>query len=375
MPTRSQRHPLPRRRPRPIVAAVAVAFVLIQAAALPAHALIGPEPGSDPFLIDFVGEEDFWHLRFDTATGWDFADRESYRCALVEFFQNGQLAALVEFERLAVPGRDENYLILNDRYGAEHHDGPSSPPFPDPVPTPYDPDGDGDICGLGRGAGALEFEHTDHFPHGTQIDLISTADDSVITTIDLHAPGTWPQSECVKPYWVPGNEPGEAYLWWDEDLPVEVGMGGPVCDYGGVGGGPMEAFAVARAFVRWTAPGIGACTRDWESGDRCTGAPPPSQDPHHSTVTLQLRGHLRAFGFVRAHGGADECLGNRTVRVQRRASGSWRTAGTDLTTDTGRYSVVVADRAGTYRTRVVGVTLASGMVCQTGVSHKRVYEP
>jgi hypothetical protein len=373
MPTR-RHHTRSRSRPAVVfVAAFALAFT--QLAAIPAHALIGPEPGSSGFRIDFVGEEDFWHLDFDTASGWDFADRESYRCALVEYFQGGQLLALVEFERVSVPDRSANYLLINDHYGAEHNDGPSSPPFPDPIPSPYDPEGDGDICGLPAGSGPLEFEHTDHFPHGTQLDLISSADESVITTLDLHAPGTWPQSECIKPYWVPGNEPGEAYLWWDDDLPVQVGMEGPLCDYGGVGGGPIEAFAVARAFVRWTAPGIGVCTRDWESGDQCTGSPPPTPDPQHSAVSLRLSGHLRASGFVRAHGGSGECLGARTVRVQRRASGSWRTIGTDLTTDTGYYSLVVADRAGTYRTRAVGVTLTSGMVCHTAVSRKRVYEP
>jgi hypothetical protein len=354
---------------------VLLAIALTPLDAPPAHALVGPEPGSSPFRIDFVGQEDFWHLDFDTAAGWDFGDRESYRCALVEYFSAGQLVALIEFERLVVPDRPQNYLVLNDRSGAEHDDGPSSPPLPDPLPPEYVAAGygHGDICGMPAGAGPLEFEGTDHFPHGTQIDLVSSADESVITTLDLHAPGTWPQSECIKPYWVPGNQPGEAYLWWDDDLPVQVGMDGPLCDYGGVGGGPIEAVAVARAFVRWTAPGIGACTRDWESGDQCTGMAQPTPDPQRSTVSLQLRGHLRALGFVGAPGGSGECLGARTVLVQRRASGSWRTMGTELTSATGYYSMPIADREGTYRTRVVGTTLASGLVCQTAVSHRRAY--
>jgi hypothetical protein len=47
--------------------------------------------------------------------------------------------------------------------------------------------------------------------------------------------------------------------------------------------------------------------------------------------------------------------------------------GTDVTTSSGYYSISLADREGTYRTRVVGTTLASGDVCQTALSRKRVH--
>jgi hypothetical protein len=124
------------------------------------------------------------------------------------------------------------------------------------------------------------------------------------------------------------------------------------------------------------AANTGVCTHDEIDGSRCTGMtdqPPPGGGPHRSTVTLELRGHLRAFGFVGAPDGTMACMAGRTVRVERRVSGHWRTSRTDVSSSSGYFSIRLADREGTYRTRVVGTTLASGDVCQTAVSRKRVY--
>jgi hypothetical protein len=140
-------------------------------------------------------------------------------------------------------------------------------------------------------------------------------------------------------------------------------------------GGDQEPSAVARMLVIPVASNTGVCTHDDLDGSRCTGLtgpqPPAPGGDQRSSVSLRLRGHLRAFGFVNARGGGSECLGSRTVRVERRVSGGWRTMATDLTSATGFYSVRLGDQQGTYRTRVVGTTLATGDVCQTGVSPKR----
>jgi hypothetical protein len=123
------------------------------------------------------------------------------------------------------------------------------------------------------------------------------------------------------------------------------------------------------------AANAGVCTHDELAGSRCTGMtgpqPPGPGGDQSARVSLRLRGHLRAFGFVGAPAGEDACLGTRTVRVERRASRHWHTVATDLTSATGFYSVRLGDRAGTYRTRVVGTTLATGEVCETAVSRKR----
>jgi hypothetical protein len=142
-------------------------------------------------------------------------------------------------------------------------------------------------------------------------------------------------------------------------------------------GGEQEPSAVARMMVIPVAANAGVCTHDELAGSRCIGLtapqPPAPGGDQRSTVGLRLRGHLRAFGFVNAPGSGGVCLGTRTVRVERRQSGHWHTVATDLTSATGFYSVRLGDRAGMYRTRVVGETLATGEVCQTDVSPKRTH--
>jgi hypothetical protein len=273
-------------------------------------ALVGPEGGS--FSIDFVGSEDFWHLEFSEP--FDFGDRDGYECAFVEVKDGGEVIGVIEFERLDPTGElvggavPDNYLVILDRDGHEHNDGANPIPIPpaDQLPSFYDPDEDGvftlsgksgqpAICGTPPGAGAPTIDpiDQDHFPHGTVITVFDSDDGREVAVLDLRAPGTWPESECIKPYWTPGDEPGEAYLWWDDDNPVKVGTNGPACDYDGQPGGPLDAFAIARAEVR-LAPGYGSCVADSEAGDWCEGLPVPSPSPSPSPEPVCYSGTLVA---------------------------------------------------------------------------------
>jgi hypothetical protein len=74
---------------------------------------------------------------------------------------------------------------------------------------------------------------------------------------------------------------------------------------------------------------------------------PPVQ--HARSITLSLRRHLVARGKVNVGDGFTDCAASVTVRVQRRASGGWRTVGRTTTTDTGAYKKRIKDRPGKYR--------------------------
>lgn len=345
---------------RPRLPAAAAALVTLVVLAAPASALPGPDPSTADnefsLILSPLGGRDaepFDVLAFTRSAGWDFGDRESYRCAFVERFDaQGNLLFKIEVERSNVysPG-----TVINDRGGMESGEGGAPPP-------------NGDLCGSPAGGGAWEPSGEDHFPHHTMEHLFLDGVEITDGLIDLH------RDDCDLGYWTPGDEPGEAILWWDEDGPTHTHPDSPPLP---CGGGPLEPQAVARMMVIPVAANAGVCTMDDLAGDRCTGSaptPPPPPGHHASSVTLQLQGHLRAFGYVRA-GGVAECLTARTVRVERRAhGGGWRTVATDLTASTGSYALRLADRPGTYRTRVVGTTLASGEMCHTAVSRKRVYD-
>jgi hypothetical protein len=334
---------------------IATALALV-ALAQPVSALPGPDPGdADPEFSVVLAPlhpetEPFDVLEFARADGWDFGDRESYRCAYVERFDaQGNLLFKIELER------SDDYqpgTVINDRGGMESGEGGAPP---------------AEGCGSPPGEGAWHPSGEDHFPHHTHQHLFVDGVELTGAFLDLH------RDDCARAYWTPGDEPGEAVLWWDEDGPQHTHPDGPPLP---CGGGDQEPSAVARMMVIPVAANAGVCTHDEIDGSRCRGmtqTPPPGGGAHPSTVTLELRGHLTAYGFVGAPDGTGACAGARTVRVDRRASGRWRTVGTEHTTSSGFYSIRVRDRAGTYRTRVVGTTLASGDVCETAVSRKRVY--
>ena len=76
------------------------------------------------------------------------------------------------------------------------------------------------------------------------------------------------------------------------------------------------------------------------------------------TITLQLRRHLVAKGFLDA-GQAINCAAGMAVRIQRRASGSWRTIKTVTTEDDGSYRGQIPDKARRYRAKAPEVQTES----------------
>jgi hypothetical protein len=335
------------------VALLSVLSVLVLGVGV-AQAVPGPEPGSPDF--DIIVEEtqgapephDQYSLTtYDTADGWDFGDRAGYRCAWVEFFQAGAELMQVHYELVAgysVPIR------INDRFGEEGSEQENA-----------------DLCGDGIGGdqGDTVFDGSDHFPHGTALTFSQNGVQIAEVDYALKEPGG-----CDKGYWTPGDEPGEAWLWWDDDGPQETMPG-----MGDCAGGSGEPSPVARAYVKNLAPGISVCTEDALNGDICLGDPTPLPGATHaSAVTLNLKGKIRAFGSVTIPDGTGTCKKDRVVLIQRSVSGDWKRVGQDRTGDNGHYSLHIPDRQGAYRARVTKATLASGDVCKADTSKKRLHD-
>ena len=190
--------------------------------------------------------------RFYLTDGWDFGDRYAYACAWAEYFQGANEKFEVHIEMVPY----EFTVLINDRYGAEVQ--------------PDSTEADLTLCGDGVGVGVTEeFDGSDHFPH-----LIHPGDG--LTFYQNGEPLLDPQgdpvvldltdAQCSKAYWVPGDEPGEAWLWWDEDGPTgghQEGTNDLPC-----GGGAIEPVAVARMTVHNADPDIGYCTHSLHE-DQC----------------------------------------------------------------------------------------------------------
>jgi hypothetical protein len=91
---------------------------------------------------------------------------------------------------------------------------------------------------------------------------------------------------------------------------------------------------------------------------------------HARTVTLRLRGSLRAVGRVRAVDGFAMCVAHVRVRILRRVSGHWQFVKRTRTTSTGRYRVTLRNRRGTYRA-VAPKIVTSQDICKRAVSPGR----
>lgn len=254
-------------------------------------ALVGPEPGSQDFSVFVVGlndvgpDDNIDSQPFDTATGWDFGDRFHYKCAAIEHFTDGVLDFQLDIERVGqVPDKPSNYVKISDQGGKES-------------------EGQGTSISCGGGQTPLVFDGTDHFPHHTHLHFFR--DGVEFEMLDLH------RDDCAKGYWTPGDEPGEAWLWWDADGPEHTHPGGPPLGCGGLGAEPV---AVARAFVSFRAPGIGVCTHDDLDGSMCVDNLPPA--PEFATVgyvgcsnsAAAVRGYAanageKMWGFIRNYGG------------------------------------------------------------------------
>jgi hypothetical protein len=277
---------------------------------------------------------------FDESAGWDFGDRSAYRCAWVEFFKAGN--ELFEVEYHVVSNYPET-VRLNDEYGQESPDGQIAAQ-----------------CWGSDDSGTFVHDGSDHFPHGTSLVFYEQASGTEIARIDY-------PNRCTNGYWTPGNDPGEAWLWWDEDGPEDMHAHGD----GECAGGPLEPVAIARAKVRHLAPGIETCVIDATHGDMCSAGDEPAISIHASRMTFRLRGHLRASGFVRVRDGMTSCERDRVVVIQRRTTSGWKKAGRDRTSDTGWYREHMRNRPGVYRARVLEAALENGDICQADVSRKR----
>jgi hypothetical protein len=91
---------------------------------------------------------------------------------------------------------------------------------------------------------------------------------------------------------------------------------------------------------------------------------------HARTITLRLRGSLRAVGRVRAVDGFAMCVDTVKVNIQRWVSGRWIVIKRLQTTSTGRYRVQLLDRPGKYRA-VARRTKSAQDVCRKAVSPAR----
>jgi hypothetical protein len=343
------------------LAVVMIAGLLVT----PGNALYGPDPDWVPseFSIVLSGQppegalDRFDQLDFSRSTGWDFGDREGYECATIEYVENGAVVLELTFERVLVPGQDANYVEINDRFGVEGSD-PQAPPMPNI----------GDHCGLPAGVGQHHprlHDGSDHFPHHTMLHFMRGG--AEFASLDLM------RNECANGYWTPGDEAGEAWLWWDDDGPRNDGHHDLAC-----GGGPEEPEAVLRLWVSKADEGITFCTMDSLDGDMCSDAIPGDDPPgptarHDTRITMRLSGHLRATGKVDIPDGTSGCRSDRTVEIQRHHNNRWRAVGSDTTADSGRYVVNLPNRSGTYRARVFESSITGGDTCAPANSHREQY--
>jgi hypothetical protein len=287
-------------------------------------------------------------LRFDLSAGWDFGDRYGYTCAWAEFFQGTDERFEVHFENRLDYELD---VQINDRHGTEDENIPSGTI--------------NSLCGEGvtnpsiAKGGIPTHDRTDHFPHMIHPgEGVAFYDDGApLTFLSLQ------HAECDKAYWVPGDDAGEAWLWWDEDGPSEQMPGHPL----NCGGGPIEPVPVVRLIVQNADPDIGYCTTDEMDGSRCSGPTPT----HPSTVSVRLGRNLMASGRVGVPDATAACVQDRTVLLQRRVQGHqghWKNSGRDSTNSDGRYSVHVRPRKGRYRAWVLQQELIDGSTCLAATS-------
>lgn len=200
-----------------------LALLGLLAMATPSVALVGLETGDFQVIVTGTGPDGVTEVfdRFIYPEGpvWDFRDRESYRCASIEMFDGTTTAAHVEFERLQVEGHDANYIVVNDRDGAEHNDGSNPIPIPDSedlLPSGGFPGADDeDICGMLPGTGPRFMDTTPLVAGGqaVSIPVYRDSDGGLVGAFSLPAQSALNDET----FYQPGNEPGEAYMVYFEE--------------------------------------------------------------------------------------------------------------------------------------------------------------
>lgn len=211
-------------------------------------------------------------LRFNFDDGWDFGDRYGYACAWAEFFEGQNERFEVHFEQR----RDYEFdFQINDKYGAEVRGGSSK-------------DGSNTLCGEGVSTpggvtdkgGVPTHDGSDHFPH-----MIHAGDG--LSFADAGGPLAFlplDNAPCDKAYWVPGDQPGEAWLWWDEDGPT--GSHDHTQDDLNCGGGQGEPVSVVRLIVQNADDNVTYCTVSAHEQQCSSGGTTPSPSPSPTPTPL-----------------------------------------------------------------------------------------
>ena len=93
---------------------------------------------------------------------------------------------------------------------------------------------------------------------------------------------------------------------------------------------------------------------------------------HERSVTLKLKGSLRASGDVNVSDGFAACASSVPVKLQRKVSGSWKTVKSVTTSATGSYRAELSDRSGMYRALLPKTAMPSGDTCAKAISQQRL---
>lgn len=209
--------------------------------------------------------------RFELADGWDFGDRSAYSCAWVEYFQGSNEKFELTYHAVSnYPGA----LQINDKFGDEL-EGPAGE-LASVKTLCWENDATIVVDSKGNTKATFLADGTDHFPHMIHpgdglyfyqdgAPMLDPQGDPVF--IDLQQP------DCAKLYWVPGDDPGEVWLWWDED--------GPTFSHGpgegdlGCGGGPNEPVALIQLKPRHADSDVGYCVQAMDELTNCFNNEPP----------------------------------------------------------------------------------------------------
>ena len=121
-----------------------------------------------------------------------------------------------------------------------------------------------------------------------------------------------------------------------------------------------------QAIVATSLPEFGP---DW--GKTCSSGCNSAGTDVKRNLTLTLSGSLTAKGeLADPTGKHPQCAVNKTVKVQKRASGSWHTLATVKTSSSGGYKASIPNRSGTYRALAPAVDVTT-LSCLKAVSPTR----
>lgn len=203
------------------------------------HFQINISATNAPIHEPFTSRDTYQQI-FPLAQGWDFGDRVAYTCAWVEYFQGQNEKFELAYHGI---GAYPNFYEINDKFGAELQDDPTLSAQ----------------CLAESGVANrrdFRWDGSDHFPHmihpGDGLDFYHVGETEPFRHLELST------APCEKLYFVPGDDAGESWLWWDEDGPTfshGPGEGELNC-----GGGPIEPVALIQLEVRSADPDIGYCT-------------------------------------------------------------------------------------------------------------------